>query len=161
MPSSFFRRYGLLSLSILLLLITAVKNWPRKDPRLGSSSKTLEEEAWVEKFPFPDPGMRQRLESALEKMPPDRRQAFEARLQADEAFFDSIRDRPEDQRRELIRDYFDSNPPPPEFEPGNAPPGMAGPPGPGTGGPPQGPMRLPDPSVRRRMDQQIANSQSK
>jgi len=100
------------------------------------------------------------LASALEKMPPEKREAFEARMQVDQAFFDSVRDLPEDQRRTKIQEYFKSNPPPADFlPPGGAPP-MGGPPGP-PGGPPDGPMRLPDPSVRHGMDQQIANSQQK
>jgi hypothetical protein len=167
MESSSLRRYGLLSLTILLLIITAVKHWPSKSTRVGSSAKTAQNPPPMppptDGFPPPDPAMQARFENALRQMPPEKRQAIETRMQADRTFFDSVRNLPEDQRRERIQEYFKSNPPlpPPDFEPGSVPPPMGGPPGPPGGGPPNGPMRIPDPAIRRTMDQQIANSQSR
>jgi hypothetical protein len=101
------------------------------------------------------------MELALQTLTPEQRQAFEQRMQADRAFFETLRDLPEDQRRAKMQEHFAKNPPPEGFDPGSMPPPDGPPPGgPGDNGPGfNGPMHLPPPSVRRSLDQQIANSQ--
>jgi hypothetical protein len=97
--------------------------------------------------------MRQRMEAALQKMPAEQRKAVEERMKADRAFFESLKDLPEDQRRKKMQEHFAENPPPPGFGPGGPGPGGHG------GDPGNGdPIQLPPPDVRRSMDQQIANS---
>lgn len=131
----------------------------------------------------PPAEMRAKMEAALAKLPEAQRTAIQARMEADRAFFDSLKTLSETERREKMKEHFANNPPPqiPGMEKMGPPPGMAG----GPGGPGEngnggnssssdgegeggrkdrtpdgsGPSRLPEPSVRRGMDQQIANSQ--
>jgi len=124
--------------------------------------------------------MRARLESALAKLPEAQQKAIRERMDADRAFFDSIKTLSETERRQKMQEHFAQTPPPqiPGMEKMGPPPGMAGGPGgPGEGNnassssengndgakdnAPNGPgaNRLPDPAVRRGLDQQIANSQ--
>lgn len=122
--------------------------------------------------------MRARMESALTKLPEAQQKAIRERIEADKAFFASIKNLSETERRQKMQEHFAQNPPPqiPGVEKMGPPPGMAGDPGkPGEGADsssgsgnneakedaPNGPEsnRLPDPAVRRGLDQQIANSQ--
>ena len=109
------------------------------------------------------PGMRQRLEAELDKMTDAQRKGFSERMKADLEFMESLRDLPEDQRREKMAEHFAQNPPPfgADFDgggPGSGPPPFL----PGEGeGPGNGAIHIPPPAIRRSMDQQIANSQKK
>jgi hypothetical protein len=104
-------------------------------------------------FPMPDPAMRKRMDIALQKMPEDQRKAIEDRMKEDRAFFESLHDLPEEQRRKKVEEHFAQNPQPPGFGPG----------GPGVGGPGDiengEPIHLPPPDVRRSMDQEFADLQ--
>lgn len=143
----------------------------------------------MDRPPGPPPGaqpteeMRAKLESALAKLPESQRVAIQARMEADKVFFESLKALPEAERRQKMQEHFAQNPPPqiPGMERMGPPPGAGGGPG-GPGGSGDGkdsassngpgaegakdhapdgsaPSRLPEPSVRRGMDQQIANSQ--
>lgn len=160
------RRYGLPLLLLILLSLTVVRYWPRKGASASfpgrSAAGAARKAGGPQEFAPPDPVARERMEQALQKLTPEQRQAFEQRMQADRAFFDALRDLPEDERRAKMEEHFAKNPPPAGFDPGSMPPPPDGAPPGGPGdGPPGfgGPMHLPPPSVRRSMDQQIANSQ--
>jgi hypothetical protein len=131
MIQELFRRHKLAMVLAILLALNAFRFWNGK-------------------------AMRQRMEGAWKNLPEEQRTAMQARMQADRAFFESLRELPEDQRREKMREHFDQNPPPPGFDPG-----FPGGGGPGGGGDPANgdPVHLPSPEIRRSMDQQIANSQ--
>ncbi len=128
--------------------------------------------------------MRARMDAALAKLPEEQRTALQARMEADRKFFDSLKTLPEAERRQKMQEHFASNPPPqiPGMErigppPGGAPgagsPGENGAPGNSASSDGQGreggkddgqgggaiPNHLPEPAVRRGLDQQIANSQ--
>jgi len=157
MIRNFSLRHKWAILLAVLLALIALKSWHAKHhseasrggergfapPEAGSSDNLFRE---------PDPAMRQRMKAALQNMPQEQRQAVEDRMKAERAFFDSLRDLPEEQRRKMMLEHFAQNPPPPGFPPG----------GPGGGGPGDldngEPMHLPPPDVRRSMDQEIANS---
>jgi hypothetical protein len=155
-----FRRYKLAILLMALLALNAVRYWHGKHPsetfrRAGRLPGPPGDPAAADSFSGTDPAMRQRIEAALQKMPAEQRKAVEDRIKADRTFFESLRDLPEDQRREKMREHFAQNPPPPDFDPGFPGPGGQEGGGPGSGDP----VRLPPPDVRRSMDQEIANSQ--
>jgi hypothetical protein len=161
MIRDFFRRHRLAILLAALLLLNTVRFWHRKHhPEAFRTASRLPgppgDPAAANSFPAPDSAMRKRIEAALQKMPEEQRKAVEDRMKADRAFFESLRDLPEDQRREKIQEHFAQNPPPPGFDPG-----LPGAGGPGGGGDPGNgdPVHLPPPEIRRSMDQQIANSQ--
>ena len=82
-------------------------------------------------------------------------------MQVERAFFDSLRNLPEQERRKKMEEHFAKNPPPqiPGLEIG--PPPGAGTGGGGMGGPDGGLQSgyLPSPEVRRSMDQHIVDSQ--
>jgi len=160
MTRNLFRRHKLAILLAVLLALNAVIYWHGKHPskafpggwrppgRPGTAGS-------ADAFPAPDPAMRQRMEAALQKMPQEQRKVVEDRMKADRAFFESLRDLTEDQRRAKMQEHFAENPPPPGFDPG-----LPGAGGPGGGGDPGSgdPVHLPPPEIRRSMDQQIANS---
>jgi hypothetical protein len=167
---SLFRRHKLAILLALLLTLNAVRFWRAKHSSEatrgvgrpfgppgapGSADGPPGDPGSGNPFPEPDPAMRQRMEAALQKMPEEQRKAFQDRIKADRAFFESLRDLPEGERRKKMQEYFAQNPPPEGFGPGS----------PGAGGPGElengQPIQLPPPDVRRSMDQQIANSQKK
>ena len=161
MIQELFRRRKLAMVLAILLALHAFRFWngkhpPATFPRAGRPGDPPGEPAAANPFPAPDPAMRQRMETAWKNMPEEQRTAMQARMQADRAFFESLRELPEDQRREKMREHFDQNPPPPGFDPGFPSGG-----GPGGGGDPADgdPVHLPSPEIRRSMDQQIANSQ--
>ncbi len=177
--NSFLRQRRLwIAVLLGLLLVNLVVHWPWTGRKVA-----------MDRPPGPPPGgqpteeMRTRLESALAKLPESQRVAIQARMEADKAFFESLKALPEAERREKMQAHFAQNPPPqiPGMERMGPPPGAGGGPG-GPGGSSNGtesassngqegggskdhapdgsaPSRLPDPSVRRGMDQQIANSQ--
>lgn len=115
--------------------------------------------------------MKAKFESMLAKMPEAERKAFEARRKQDEAFFESIKNLPETERRQKMAEHRAKNPPPPM--PGN-PDRLPPPEAPGDttdgssassgssagGGPGSGKVRIPPADARRAMDQQIANGQA-
>jgi len=148
---------------MVLLVLTGIRRWPRKHlsgalpPEPGGTGFSERVSPDPGGFPQPDPAMRERMEATLQKMPAEQRQTFAARMQADRAFFETLRGLPEEERRAKMEEYFAQNPPPPGFDPGAFPPaGGSGPGGvPGDGAP----MHLPPPAIRHAMDQQIANSQ--
>jgi hypothetical protein len=131
----------------------------------------------------PSEEMRTRMESALAKLPEAQRTEIQARMEADKVFFDSLKNLSEAERRQKMQEHFAQNPPPqiPGMERMGPPPGAGGGPGaPGSSGESKDPVsssgpgndgakdrapdgsatsRLPEPSIRRGMDQQIANSQ--
>ena len=109
------------------------------------------------------PPGRERMEALLKKLSVEQRKVVEERMTEDRIFFDSIRDLPEEQRRQKMQEHFAQSPP--AFPP-NADGTLMPPPdgeGVGTGPNPfgKGGMHLPPPGVRRSMDQQIANAQKK
>jgi hypothetical protein len=162
MIRNLFRRNKLAILLAVLLALNAVIYWHGKHPSKAfpggwRSPGPSENADSANAFPAPDPAMRQRMEAALQKMPKEQRKAVEDQMKADRAFFESLRDLTEDQRRAKMQEHFSQNPPPPGFGPGG--PGAWGPTG---GGPGNGdPVHLPPPEARRSMDQQIANSQKR
>jgi len=114
-----------------------------------------------------------RLEAALASLPEADRKKVQEHVAAERAFFASIKDLAEDDRRQKMQEYFSKNPPPevpgmgrPAFVPvGDAPPlPTVGQAGRSSSGPtePSGNMprlnRLPEPLERREMDQQFVNS---
>ena len=121
--------------------------------------------------------MRARFLASLQQLPTEQRQQVEERMQADRAFFDSVRDLPEQERRAKVAEHMQENPPlqipglefagGPGGPPGAAPGGTNGGNGNGEGKDGRGPRgapdqgHIPDPSVRRGMDQRIADSQKK
>jgi hypothetical protein len=160
MTQILFRRYSLPFLLLLLLALNGIHYWPRRHalgvlPRQSRANAPDVPAGPNDGAQF-DAVMRQRMEAALQKLPPEQRQVADERMQADRSFFESLRGLPEDQRREKLEKYFAENPPPSGVAPESLPPG-----GPGLdGGPPGdgGPMHLPAPAIRRSMDQQIANA---
>lgn len=159
---------GLLAVLLLANLVTL---WPskkaaRSGPRPGDVPANFTQGV----PPAPTEEMRLQLQASLEKLPADQRKQVEDRMQADRAFFDSVRNLPEEERRAKMAEHRQTNPPLqiPGFEFAG---GLGGPRsntniesrdgdglGPG-GGPGKG--HIPDPSVRRGMDQRIADSQRK
>lgn len=131
-----------------------------------------------------DAGMRARIDEAIEALPEEQR--ADARHQADEtaAFFESVKNLPEAERVEKVREHFRENPMPflrppgPPAEGGQAggppgAPGAGGGPGGGPGGAPGAPRgagggpggpgsgHIPPPEERYSMDQHIATEQEK
>lgn len=184
MNSLFRQRRLWIAVLLGLIIINLAVHWPWSAQRHGMGQP-----------PGPPPNgaqgprsdeMRAKMESALAKLPEAQQTAIRNRMEADKAFFDSIKTLSETERRQKMQEHFAQNPPPqiPGMEKMGPPPGMAGGPG-GPGGPggrgdgnntdssseqgndgakdnaPGGPApnRLPDPAVRRGLDQQIANSQ--
>jgi hypothetical protein len=99
--------------------------------------------------PAPTPEMQARMEARLKKMTPERRAKFEARRQAEQAFFDSVRDLPETERKQKLQEHFTAHRPGgPDGEDDDGP---GGPDGGGT-------MHIPSVDTRRAMDQQIVNN---
>lgn len=160
-----------------LLVVNLVVHWP-----WGGGKMAMDRPPGRPPEGQPTEEMRAKLESALAKLPESQRVAIQARMEADKAFFDSLKSLPEAERRQKMQEHFAQNPPPqiPGMERMGPPPGVGGPGGPGGGGDgkdsassdgqgvdgtkdraPDGsaPSRIPEPSVRRGMDQQIANSQ--
>jgi hypothetical protein len=104
----------------------------------------------------PDPGMRQRIEAALQKISEKQRKSIEDRAEADRPFFTSLEYLPEDQRREKLEEYFDQNPPSQGFGSGSPNERFPG----GGGDPANGdPIPIPSPDVRQPLDQHGANLQ--
>src|ERR1700744_5571246 len=100
MQPSLLRQYGLLALTILMLILTAIRFWPGKHPKSGAFPGPGGPPTGMGPGALPDDAMRERMENAVKDMPPEQRQAFETRMKADREFFASVRDLPEDQRRE-------------------------------------------------------------
>jgi hypothetical protein len=160
MTIEFLRRYKLAILLLGLLALIALRF--RQGKYTSDAFRQAQHPARspgaavpADSFVESDPGMRQRIEGALQKLSEDQRKTVEGRMKADRALFESLRDLPENQRREKIEEFFDQNPPP-LFDP--ASPGIGRP---GGGGVPENgdPVHLPPPEIRRSMDQQMANSQ--
>ena len=164
MIGDLFRRRKLAIVLAMLLALNAARFWHGKNAPggsrgggrvLGPPGAPGADRGGGADHPFParDAAMRQRMEAAWQNMPADQRQAMEDRMKADRAFFESLRNLPEDQRSKMLQEHFAQNPPPPGFGPG-------GPKARGPGNMENGePIQLPPPDVRRSMDQQIANSQ--
>lgn len=137
-----------------------------------------------------DAGMRARIDEAIEALPEEQRADARQKVAAMASFLDSVKNLPEAERVQKVREHFRENPmpflrppgPPPQGEPpvggagaagaGGAPAGGPGgvpggdPRGAG-GGPPGGPGggpgsgHIPPPEERYSMDQHIATEQEK
>ena len=161
-----FRRSPLTILLVILLIMNGIRYWPHKHPA-GPSAKVpglpppggpMGAPPEGGAFSEPNAAMPERMKAILQKMPAEQRKAFEDRMDKDRIFFASLRNLPEEQRRQKIADYFAENPAPPGFDPANGGPGIGGPGGPG--GPEDGgAFPIPPPAERRSLDQQVANSQ--
>lgn len=121
--------------------------------------------------------MEQRFNEMLQNLPEDQQAAMKERHEKDVAFFSSIKDLPDQERMEKVREYFEQNPP--QMPPGGMRPGNFGPgggfnnnnngqgPGAAPGDQPDqsGPggggagVRIPPPEQRQQMDSQIVQSQ--
>jgi len=116
MHSRDIRRCALPSVILLLLILAAVEYLIKPRPQIGANWKPERSLAgdgqlkWIEGFPWPEASMSERMENALRTLSSDERQSFLFRMQADRPFFESIRNLPEDQRREIVWDYFAANP---------------------------------------------------
>ncbi len=148
-----------------LLLANLITFWPSKKATATAASRPggpadISRDGAP---PPPNEEMRARFQASLQKLPAAERQQVEERMQADRAFFDSVRNLPEQERQAKIEEHMKENPP--LQIPGlDFVGGPGGPPGSGFGGNgPGGPGKghIPDPSVRRSMDQRIADSQKK
>jgi hypothetical protein len=152
-----FRRHKLAIILAALLALNAMRYWHGKHlsetfHRAPTRPRPSEELANANSFPELDPGMRQRIEGALQGLSDEQRKAVEDRMTADRAFFESVQDLPEEQRREKMAEHLEQNAPLPGFDPGSTGP-------PGGGDARNGDLiHLPPPDIRRSMDQQIANS---
>jgi len=158
---TFLRKHKLTIVLGALLVIIVVRFWQGRRPShtfrrpLGAVVSPAGR-AGANSLPDPDPGMRQRIEGALQKMADQQRKSVEDRANADRAFFESLQNLPEDQRRAKLEEYFEQNPPPQGFDPGA--PSVRGP---GAGGDPANgdAVPIPPPDVRHSLDQQVANAQ--
>jgi len=162
-----FRRFPLAVLLAVLLIIDGIKYWPpRHSGQALADARNLprripglpEDLRGADAFPEPAAAMRQRLDAMLQRIPEEQRKAIQDHLEKDRIFFASLRNLPEEQRRQKIAEYFAQNPPPPGFDPTNGGAGIGGPGGPG--GPEDGgAFPIPPPAERRSLDQQVADSQ--
>ncbi len=150
------RRHWLLLLFVVALLVNLAIYWPRKgDPAaLPGARPPGPPSGLLLDASAPDAPQREAaFQAMLAKLPTAQRTAIEERVAADKAFFATLKDLPEAERREKMQEHFAQNPPPPL-------PGMTDNPPPGPGGPGGGPgAHIPPPDVRREMDRNIANSQ--
>jgi hypothetical protein len=169
-------RYKLAYILAILIALNVIRFWPHKKSDAETGSPPLPPGAPMNgALPRPnfdpgDPGSPpgpERIEAMLQRLPAEQRKVAEQRMEADRKFFDSIRDLPEQERRQRATEHFAQNPPPfPSGADGVPMPPPAGA-GPGGGDVPgadffgKGGMHLPPPEVRRSMDQQIANGQKK
>jgi hypothetical protein len=158
---NFFQRHKLPIVLGLLLALAALRYSKGRHPseEFRGAQRTVPSprgQIGADSPPEPDPGMRQRIEGALQKMSEKQRKSVEDRANADRAFFESLRNLPEDQRREKMEEHFEQNPPPQGFDPGA--PGAGGP---GVGGDPHNgdAIPIPPPDERHSLDEQFANSQ--
>jgi hypothetical protein len=147
-------------LLLLLILANLVIHWPRKT---HSKVNAAGAPHGVQRAPDNPPAeIKAQLEAAVQNLPEDQRAAVTQRMSEDRAFFDSVKDLPEQERQQKTQEHFVQNPPPQI-------PGMPSPSdserGPGNDhGTPvsgEGPQsgHIPSPEVRYGMDQQIANAQ--
>ena len=144
---------------VILLAVLALGNlvfhWPHKaaappDGFPGGPPPMLGDGAVP---PAPTPEMQARMDARLKKMTPERRAKFEARRQAEQAFFASVRDLPEAERKQKMEDHFA------EHRPGPGGPDGDDDDGPGGGPEGDGMMHIPSVDNRRAMDQQIVSHQ--
>lgn len=150
-----------------LLVANVAVYWPRT----GKAGDPARRPPGLEGDGSPE-AVRARFEAALENLPDAQRKEAQERLAADRAFFESVKDLTEAERREKVREHFAQNPPLPipglenMRPPLNRNGSTGGGPGGNSGGPPVPPgggpgrNRLPEPSERRKMDRQIADSQN-
>lgn len=158
---------GLLAVLLLANLITL---WPSKKEVPASRPDGPPPVGPNGGPPVPSEEMRLQFQASLQKLPADQRKQVEDRMEADRAFFASVRELPEQERRQKMDEHRRENPPLqiPGFEFAGGPGGprrntnteSGGGEGRGPGGGP-GKGQIPDPSVRRGMDQRIADSQRK
>lgn len=143
---------------LVLLLANLFIYWPRNrrpESFPGRHALALTE---IGARPVPSAEMSQ---AGLQKLPEAQRKAAQERMADDLAFFDTIKNLPEEERHEKMLERFKKNPPlqiPGLGSMEGTPPGSGGPGG-GTGGPESG--HIPDPQVRHSMDQHIVDSQRK
>ena len=149
---TFFRKHKLTIVLRVLLSIVALRYWQGRRPsdtfrRPLGAVVSPGGQAGANSLPDPDPGLRWRIEAALQKLADKQRESVEERANADRAFFESLQNLPEKQRREKLEEYFDQNPPPLGFDPGS--PSVRGP---AAGGGPTngGAVPIPSPDVRQR-----------
>lgn len=156
----------------LLLLLVAVNvfvYWPGKKSKAVAGRMPLPPgEMKAGRPPEPTAEMKARFEAMLAKMSEAERKAFAERRKADEAFFESLKNLSETERRQKMEEHRAANPPPPMpgGGPGGPPPARGGEGGDsaqggGKGGPGDGKVRIPPADARRNMDQQIVNSQGR
>lgn len=160
----FLQRYGLWGILVLILLGNAVVYWPAKKSKVaGRFSGPPAGDFKEGKRPEPTAEMKARFEAMVAKMSEADRKAFEERRKADDAFFESIKNLPEEERRQKRQEYRAQNPPPKLPEGMGAPPagGAGGPGGDGGSGGPGGGNgpHIPPVDVRRGMDATIVNAQ--
>lgn len=178
------RRFWLAVVLLIAVALTLFTYWPRKKSRpdrFGGGPPGPPPELFADPSSPEAAEQEARFQSLLKSLPEDRRKDMEARHAADQAFVAAIKDLPEQERREKLREHFRQLPPPG----GDGPPraGTSGPSeeksasgsdstmgaagggssGSGRPGDPEGPggdrgVRIPPVEQRHSMDKHIADS---
>lgn len=177
-----FKKYRIpLGILTILLLANLAVHWP--DKRTPKAKPGAGAPPFAGEMPAE---MRPQFDEAMKRLPEDQRAVIEKRMVEERAFFDSVKELPDQEKQKRVSEHMEQNPPPqipglpmPPLAgagpPGTAssegggpgsgqPPGPGGPPGSGgrpdgKGGPWSG--HVPPPEMRHIWDQNIATSQEK